>query len=87
MFTLYMRWYAERELAPSDIQFILSPRDALDMASIFYELDYLEYDQRNRATAFCLTASRSDGEGFTTDSQHNPTNASVLLNTTDSMMR
>ena len=48
MFTLYMRWDAERELAPSDIQFILSPRDALDMASIFYELDYLEYDQRNR---------------------------------------
>lgn len=48
MFTLYKRWDAERELAPSDIQFILSPRDALNMASIFYELDYLEYDQRNR---------------------------------------
>ncbi|WP_148251245.1 DUF6883 domain-containing protein [Raoultella terrigena] len=48
MFTLYMRWDAERELTPGDIQFILSPRDALNMASIFYELDYLEYDQRNR---------------------------------------
>ncbi len=43
-----MRWDAERELAPGDIQFILSPRDALDMAGIFYELDYLEYDQCNR---------------------------------------
>lgn len=48
MFTLYMRWDAERELAPGDIQFILSPYDALDMACIFYELDYLEYDQRSR---------------------------------------
>lgn len=48
MFTLYMRWDAERELTPDDIQFIQSPRDALNMASIFYELDYLEYDQRNR---------------------------------------
>lgn len=48
MFTLYKRWDTERELAPSDIQFILSPRDALNMASIFYELDYLKYDQRNR---------------------------------------
>ncbi|MFP5593846.1 DUF6883 domain-containing protein [Kluyvera sp. 142486] len=48
MFTLYMRWDAERELAPCDIQFILSPHDALDMACIFYELDYLEYDQRSR---------------------------------------
>ena len=44
MFILYMRWDAERKLAPGDIQFILSPRDALEMASIFYELDYLEYD-------------------------------------------
>ncbi len=48
MFTLYMRRDAERELVPGDIQFILSPRDALNMASIFYELDYLEYNQRNR---------------------------------------
>lgn len=48
MFTLYLRWDAERELAPGDIQFILSPRDSLNMAGIFYELDYLEYDQRNR---------------------------------------
>lgn len=46
MFTLYMRWDARQELAPGDIQFILSPGDALEMASIFYELDYLEYDQR-----------------------------------------
>lgn len=46
MFTLYTRWDARRELAPGDIQFILSPGDALEMASIFYELDYLEYDQR-----------------------------------------
>ncbi|WP_370966476.1 hypothetical protein [Enterobacter wuhouensis] len=45
MFTLYMKWEASRGLAPDDIQFILSPRDALEMASIFYELDYLEYDQ------------------------------------------
>ncbi|MGR5944815.1 hypothetical protein [Enterobacter sp. C4G1] len=48
MFTLYMRWEAQRTLAPNDIQFILTPREALEMASIFYELDYLEYDyQRN----------------------------------------
>lgn len=46
MFTLYMQWEAKRKLAPGDIQFILTPRDALEMASIFYELDYLEYDQR-----------------------------------------
>lgn len=48
MFTLYMRWDAERELTPGDIQFILTPREALEMASIFYELDYQEYDQRYR---------------------------------------
>ncbi|HEY2451388.1 MAG TPA: HNH endonuclease [Scandinavium sp.] len=48
MFTLYMKWEAQRKLAPGDIQFILTPRDALEMASIFYELDYLEYDQRYR---------------------------------------
>ncbi|WP_312972844.1 DUF6883 domain-containing protein [Atlantibacter sp.] len=47
MFTLYMRWDAERKLTPGDIQFIQSPQDALNMASIFYELDYLEYDQCN----------------------------------------
>ncbi|MFK0372752.1 hypothetical protein CIW64_02800 [Enterobacter cloacae] len=48
MFTLYMKWEAQRTLAPDDIQFILTPREALEMASIFYELDYLEYDyQRN----------------------------------------
>lgn len=44
MFTLYMRWEAQRTLAPDDIQFILTPREALEIASIFYELDYLEYD-------------------------------------------
>lgn len=44
MFTLYMKWDARRALAPEDIQFILSPHDALEMASIFYELDYLKYD-------------------------------------------
>lgn len=44
MFTLYMRWEAQRILAPDNIQFILTPREALEMASIFYELDYLEYD-------------------------------------------
>lgn len=48
MFTLYMKWEAQRKLAPGDIQFILTPREALEMAGIFYELDYLEYDyQRN----------------------------------------
>ncbi|MCL7670863.1 hypothetical protein M8370_15355, partial [Enterobacter cloacae complex sp. OE43NF] len=46
MFTLYMQWEARRKLAPADIQFILTPRESLEMASIFYELDYLEYDQR-----------------------------------------
>lgn len=45
MFTLYMQWEARRKLAPADIQFILTPRESLEMASIFYELDYLEYDQ------------------------------------------
>ncbi|MGX5098473.1 hypothetical protein [Enterobacter cloacae] len=44
MFTLYMRWEAQRILAPDNIQFVLTPREALEMASIFYELDYLEYD-------------------------------------------
>lgn len=58
MFTLYMRWNAERELAPGDIQFILSPRDALDMASIFYELDYLEYNQRGRILPHSLPKRR-----------------------------
>lgn len=48
MFTLYMKWEAQRVLAPKDIQFILSPHSALELASIFYELDYLEYDQRTR---------------------------------------
>ncbi|ELQ9311988.1 hypothetical protein R3D73_005024 [Serratia marcescens] len=48
MFTLYMKWEAQRKLAPSDIQFIFAPREALEMASIFYELDYLEYDQHTR---------------------------------------
>ena len=46
MFTLYMKWEARRVLAPKDIQFILSPHSALELASIFYELDYLEYDHQ-----------------------------------------
>nr|WP_318383591.1 HNH endonuclease [uncultured Enterobacter sp.] len=48
MFTLYMRWEAQQTLTPEDIQFILTPREALKMASIFYELDYRKYDQRYR---------------------------------------
>jgi hypothetical protein len=48
MFTLYMKWEAQRVLTPGDIQFILSPHCALELASIFYQLDYLEYDQRTR---------------------------------------
>lgn len=46
MFTLYMKWDARRELAPKDIQFIFSPDEAMTMAAIFYELDYLAYPQR-----------------------------------------
>ncbi len=80
MFTLYKRWDAELELAPSDIQFILSPRDALNMASIFYELDYLKYDQRNRILPHSVP-KRLRGV------YHRFANASVLANTTDSMMR
>jgi len=34
-----MKWDARRELAPEDIQFILSPDEAMTMAAIFYELD------------------------------------------------
>ena len=48
MFTLYMKWDAGCDLAPADIQFILTPRDALEMASVFYELDYLKYAPQNR---------------------------------------
>lgn len=48
MFTLYMKWEAQRVLAPEDIQFVHSPQSALELASIYYELDYLEYDQRTR---------------------------------------
>jgi hypothetical protein len=40
-----MKWDACRELAPKDIQFILTPAEALERAAIFYELDYLEYHQ------------------------------------------
>lgn len=58
MFTLYMKWDACRELAPDDIQFILSPRDALEMASIFYELDYLEYDPRTGIQRHCVPKRR-----------------------------
>ncbi|WP_220710872.1 hypothetical protein [Enterobacter cancerogenus] len=46
MFTLYMKWDAKCELKLDDIQFILSPDEAMIMASIFYELDYLAYPFR-----------------------------------------
>ena len=46
MFTLYMKWDAKCELKLDDIQFILSPDEAMKMASIFYELDYLAYPFR-----------------------------------------
>ncbi|WP_343648756.1 DUF6883 domain-containing protein [Enterobacter sp.] len=60
MFTLYMKWDAGRELAPGDIQFILTPHDALEMAGIFYELDYLEYEQHTRFNHHILP-KRRDG--------------------------
>ena len=58
MFTLYMQWDAKRKLAPGDIQFILTPREALEMASIFYELDYLEYDQSHPLRKHCVPKRR-----------------------------
>lgn len=58
MFTLYMRWEAQRELEPSDIQFILTPHEALEMASTFYELDYLEYGQRYPIRPLCVPRRR-----------------------------
>ena len=35
MFTLYMKWDAGCDLAPADIQFILTPRDALKWRAYF----------------------------------------------------
>lgn len=46
MFTLYEKWDAQRNLAPQDFQFILSPDEALKLAAIFYELDYQKYRTR-----------------------------------------
>ncbi|WP_227658110.1 hypothetical protein [Enterobacter cancerogenus] len=60
MFTLYMKWDAGCDLAPSDIQFILTPRDALEMASVFYELDYLKYAPQTRFQHFTIP-KRRDG--------------------------
>lgn len=85
MFTLYMKWEAQRILAPDDIQFILTPREALVMASIFYELDYLEYDyQRN---PYAITASRNVDKAFTTVTRRSLINASSVSNMTDFMMK
>lgn len=58
MFTLYMKWDAGCDLAPGDIQFILTPRDALEMASVFYELDYLKYDPQTRFQHFTIPRRR-----------------------------
>lgn len=60
MFTLYMKWDAGCDLAPADIQFILTPRDALEMASVFYELDYLKYAPQTRFQHFAIP-KRRDG--------------------------
>ncbi|QKN81392.1 hypothetical protein [Scandinavium goeteborgense] len=43
MFTLYMKSDARMALAPQDIQFILTPDSAMELACIFYELDYRNY--------------------------------------------
>ncbi len=43
MFTLYTRWDAMLYLVPADIQFILTPDEALARAAIYYELDYSKY--------------------------------------------
>ena len=58
MFTLYMKWDAGCDLAPADIQFILTPRDALEMASVFYELDYLKYAPQTRFQHFTIPRRR-----------------------------
>lgn len=47
MFTLYMRMHAEEWLNPEDIQFIYRPTEAMELASIFYELDYTQYHQQS----------------------------------------
>ncbi|MFI8415561.1 colicin D domain-containing protein [Serratia sp. NPDC078593] len=68
MFTLYMKWDARLVLAPEDIQFILSPRSAMELACIFYELDYLQYPQQRicrhsvpqrREAAYCNNSATS----------------------------
>lgn len=81
MFTLYMKWDARRELAPEDIQFILSPDEAMTMAAIFYELDYLTYPQRiiphhvpDRKKAFTIVLAR------------NLTSVNITLSTINFMM-
>jgi hypothetical protein len=48
MFTLYMKWEAGSDLAPADIPFNLTPRDVLEMAGVFSELDYLKYAPQTR---------------------------------------
>ena len=58
MFTLYMKWEAQRILAPRDIQFILSPIAALKMASIFYEMDDLEYGQHTHTSRHSVPKRR-----------------------------
>lgn len=47
MFTLYMKWDASEKLKPEDIQFILSPSKAMELAAIFYELDHTQYHQQH----------------------------------------
>lgn len=84
MFTLYMKWDAGCDLAPGDIQFILTPRDALEMASVFYELDYLNMTLK---PVFNILPSPGDVTAYTTASRHSHTNASATLNTTAFMMK
>ncbi|WP_348273500.1 HNH endonuclease signature motif containing protein [Pantoea sp. SS70] len=43
-FKLIRIWDAERELAPQDFQYILSPYMAFKAAKIYYELDYQKYN-------------------------------------------
>ncbi|MFP2239686.1 hypothetical protein ACLEUK_12300 [Pseudescherichia vulneris] len=43
MFMLYARWDAKLYLVPDDIQFILTPDEAMARAAIYYELDYSKY--------------------------------------------
>lgn len=57
MFTLYMKWDASEKLKPEDIQFILSPSKAMELAAIFYELDYTQYHQQ-RSPRMCVPERR-----------------------------